>query len=519
MKKENIALIVILAIQLIVYIFMGVQKSYIHMDEAYSIGLTNYDKVEITDNEDFYGNWHNSAYYEDYLSISQEEVKDLKPVYENQKNDVHPPFYYLLLRIAYSFHLNEFSKWPGIILNIIIFICSNILIYKILTKIIKNKKIALLMCLVSGLVISSLESVTYIRMYALNSLILLAIAYLHILNYKKEELDIKNLILIGTATLIASLTHYYNIIYIGIIYLIYAIIYLKNKQYKNLRKYTLTMVIAAICSLAIFPYSIKHIFMGYRGQGVLETFKEPSKMISNLANYITILNEKVFNGTLWLIAIFLVGVCIFKLVKNKQITIKVQNEKLLLIIIPAIIYFLFVAVSSPYTEIRYIIPICNFIFIFVIYELYEVINKILKEERNSDILISIILILILVMPFKTNAKIDNLYLPRKEIVSQVTEKYGKNPTIYLFNSNQNRFLDDIYMFTKINESYILKVKDASREKVQEILQNKDISNGIMVWVNEGFEKEQYLEMIKNSNNFKNCEHIQRMNACDIYYIY
>jgi hypothetical protein len=519
MKKENIALIVILAIQLIVYIFMGVQKSYIHMDEAYSIGLTNYDKVEITDNENFYGNWHNSAYYEDYLSISQEEVKDLKPVYENQKNDVHPPFYYLLLRIAYSFHLNEFSKWPGIILNIIIFICSNILIYKILTKIIKNKKIALLMCLVSGLVISSLESVTYIRMYALNSFILLAIAYLHILNYKKEELDIKNLILIGTATLIASLTHYYNIIYIGIIYLIYAIIYLKNKQYKNLRKYTLTMVIAAICSLAIFPYSIKHIFMGYRGQGVLETFKEPSKMISNLANYITILNEKVFNGTLWLIAIFLVGVCIFKLVKNKQITIKVQNEKLLLIIIPAIIYFLFVAVSSPYTEIRYIIPVCNFIFIFVIYELYEVINKILKEERNSDILISIILILILVMPLKTNAKIDNLYLQRKEIVSQVTEKYEKIPTIYLFNSNQNRFLDDIYMFTKINESYILKVKDASTEKVQEILQNKDISNGIVVWVNEGFEKKQYLEMIKNSNNFKNCEHIQRMNACDIYYIY
>lgn len=519
MKKENIALIIILAIQLLVYIFLGVQKSYIHMDEAYSIGLTNYDKVEITDNEDFYGNWHNSAYYEDYLSISQEEVKNVKPVYENQKNDVHPPFYYLLLRIAYSFHLNEFSKWPGIILNIIFFICSNILIYKILTKIIKNKKIALLMCLVSGLVISSLESVTYIRMYALNSFILLAIAYLHILNYKKEELDIKNLILIGTATLIASLTHYYNIIYIGIIYLIYAIIYLKNKQYKNLRKYTLTMVIAAICSLAIFPYSIKHIFMGYRGQGVLETFKEPSKMISNLANYITILNEKVFNGTLWLIAIFLVGVCIFKLVKNKQITIKVQNEKLLLIIIPAIIYFLFVAVSSPYTEIRYIIPVCNFIFIFVIYELYEVINKVLKEERNSDILISIILILILVMPLKTNAKVDNLYLQRKEIVSQVTEKYGKIPTIYLFNSNQNRFLDDIYMFTKINESYILEVKDASTEKVQEILQNKDISNGIVVWVNEGFEKKQYLEMIKNSNNFKNCEHIQRMNACDIYYIY
>lgn len=230
MKKDKIALIVVLIIQIIVYVFMGIQKSYIHMDEAYSIGLTNYDKIEITNNEDFYGNWHGGEYYEDYISISKDELTNLKPVYENQKNDVHPPFYYLLLRVAYSMHLGSFSKWPGIILNIIIFIFLNILVYKITNILTENKKISLLICLASGLIISSIESVTYIRMYALNSFILLVIAYMHLLNYQKETINNKTLVLIGTITLIASLTHYYNVIYIAVIYIVYALIYIKNTK-------------------------------------------------------------------------------------------------------------------------------------------------------------------------------------------------------------------------------------------------------------------------------------------------
>ena len=90
------------------------------MDEAYSLGLASYDKVEIQDNLDFYNTWHNKEYYEDYLSVQEDEIGEYKQVYENQKNDVHPPFYYLLLKIVSNFSINKFSKWPGLILNIII---------------------------------------------------------------------------------------------------------------------------------------------------------------------------------------------------------------------------------------------------------------------------------------------------------------------------------------------------------------------------------------------------------------
>ena len=54
MKKGLIAIFLI--IQTIIYIIVGTQKEYIHIDEAYSYGLSNYDKIEIEDNEDFFNN-------------------------------------------------------------------------------------------------------------------------------------------------------------------------------------------------------------------------------------------------------------------------------------------------------------------------------------------------------------------------------------------------------------------------------------------------------------------------------
>ena len=121
-KKEILIISIILLIQTIIFAIVGVNKEYIHMDEAYSLGLANYDKVEIQESEDFYNQWHNGEYYEDYLAVQDKDVGQYKQVYENQKNDVHPPIYYLLLRIAMGFNINNYSKWPGIILNMIIYI-------------------------------------------------------------------------------------------------------------------------------------------------------------------------------------------------------------------------------------------------------------------------------------------------------------------------------------------------------------------------------------------------------------
>ena len=67
-KKEIILLVILLIIQTIIFVYVASNKPYLHIDEGYSFGLTNYEKVEIMDNEDFFDTWHTKEYFEDYLA-------------------------------------------------------------------------------------------------------------------------------------------------------------------------------------------------------------------------------------------------------------------------------------------------------------------------------------------------------------------------------------------------------------------------------------------------------------------
>ena len=79
-KKETILLVILLILQTIIFVYVASNKPYLHIDEGYSFGLTNYDKVEIMDNEDFFDTWHTKDYFEDYLAVQEDEKWDFTPV-------------------------------------------------------------------------------------------------------------------------------------------------------------------------------------------------------------------------------------------------------------------------------------------------------------------------------------------------------------------------------------------------------------------------------------------------------
>jgi len=236
-KREILIIAIVLIFQTIIFAIAGVNKEYIHMDEAYSLGLSNYDKVEIQDSEDFYNQWHNGEYYEDYLAVQDKDVGEYKQVYENQKNDVHPPIYYLLLRIAMGFSLNNYSKWPGIILNMIIYVFITIFMYFILQKLLNGKQYskekAIILAFISSITMASLTNAIYIRMYALSALNILITTYLHMKLLDSEKINIKLLIVIGVSALIGSLTHYYYLFYLAMLYITFAVKYIKNKKHPH----------------------------------------------------------------------------------------------------------------------------------------------------------------------------------------------------------------------------------------------------------------------------------------------
>lgn len=77
------------------------------------------------------------------------------------------------------------------------------------------------------------------------------------------------------------------------------------------------------------------------------------------------------------------------------------------------------------------------------------------------------------------------------------------PIIYVFNTKENRILDDLYLFTLVDKSIIIDVENY--DKIE-----KTESNFILI-CNNGVNEEK----IKSTINGK-IEYVQRMNACNIY---
>ena len=517
-KIETVLIAIVIVIQTIIFAITGANKEYIHMDEAYSLGLANYDKVEIQDSEDFYNQWHNGEYYEDYLAMQDKDIGQYKQVYENQKNDVHPPVYYLLLRIVMGFSINNYSKWPGIILNMIIYVFITIFMYLILKKLFDgkayNKEKSIILAFVSSIIMASLTNVIYIRMYALSTLNILVTTYLHMKLLDSDKINIKLLIGIGVSALIGSLTHYYYLFYLAMLYITFAIKYIKNKKYKELIYYTVTMGIAGILSLIIFPYSIQHMFFGYRGQGVISKLTNVPEFVKSIADYFAKVNKYAFNNLMTVIILAIAGFTIYKLIQKEKI-MKEKNKYINHILFSMLFYFVLVAVASPWIELRYIMPICGLIFVMVMFYFEQIVCKFTEKTNNIIIVVSIIIILIAPIVFKIEPEVA--FSDKKEIVSKLGNELNV-PTLYLFNSGHNRFLDDILLFSILDESYIAKDLDCTEENIQQILNGKDISKGIVVFINEGQENDPKLETILDATNLENCTYLKRLNACDVYYL-
>ncbi len=188
-------------------------------------------------------------------NIGQDETKII--VYENQKNDVHPPLYYLLLRIAMGFRTDSYSKWSGIILNIIIYIFITIFIYLIIKKLLegndKYKEKSAILALISSLTLSSINNAIYIRMYALATLNIVITTYLHLKLLDKKENSYKLLVAIGIFALVGSLTHYYYLFYLAMLFIMFVIKYVKEKNYKEMN---IVEVINNITKFSSFNISI-----------------------------------------------------------------------------------------------------------------------------------------------------------------------------------------------------------------------------------------------------------------------
>jgi hypothetical protein len=189
MKKRNItkfSLVFGITLFLVVLFLLTqmIDKNGFHIDEIYSYGLANSNYHPFPWEFD---TWLSGDYYQNYLTVAENEAFNYGSVYYNQTQDVHPPLYYFILHTISSLFPGMFSKWIGLSINLVIHISVFYVLYKLLDNIIENKWISLFGSVFWILSKGAIDSLLFIRMYPLLTLIQVFLIYISLRFYKKKS--------------------------------------------------------------------------------------------------------------------------------------------------------------------------------------------------------------------------------------------------------------------------------------------------------------------------------------------
>lgn len=180
--------LLVVALQLVTASFYMNSKQFMHIDEfycyqgAHNVLLHRYGEqgYYLHSNEEWRNTWH-----------TKEEFMELFEVRGDESILSHPPaewnsilktnnIYYILLNIVESFQSDPaMTKWSGFILNSIIFVLHQFVLYLIGWEVFRDKKKALLPMIIYGFSAGGITLMVYIRFYVLKSLMCLLIAYIH----------------------------------------------------------------------------------------------------------------------------------------------------------------------------------------------------------------------------------------------------------------------------------------------------------------------------------------------------
>lgn len=178
---------IIMVVQICLIIFWGCMKSNFHQDELYSFESAHYindqtpKNMYMHDTPMFSKNvWLNTGEFRKLLLVNDEStIFNDKPSSIADKFFKSEPYDILLNIFMYVFSYNSISKWPGILLNIIFYIISQLLIYKLVNRLSDNKKLALATIFLYGCSCISLSFAIYTRFYSYALMMISIAIYLH----------------------------------------------------------------------------------------------------------------------------------------------------------------------------------------------------------------------------------------------------------------------------------------------------------------------------------------------------
>ena len=354
--KKYIALILALILTSAVFFLFAGRKEGMFIDEIYSFGLANsYYAPYVTDLKD--GDLTDKVMTRqeliDYLSVGSDDRFAAGSVYYNQTRDVHPPLYYWLLNFVSSLNAGSFSMWTGLALNYVIYMLTLIVLYKLALLLFGSRVNAVCTVLLYGLSTIALSTALMIRMYMLLTLwsVLLSFLIAQLMRGKRTVLYP----LIGITVFAGLMTQYYFVFYAFFVCLAYDVYAAIKRDWRGMVMFSLAALCGAVCLLPAFPACLDQLFADalVSGGSAVDNLKSVWQYAERLntfrAESMHRMKAIVYAGLILAAAALVCCRRVAKAVREGA-----ASFDALVLVIPAVVSFLLIAVVSPVSEIRYI---------------------------------------------------------------------------------------------------------------------------------------------------------------------
>ena len=356
--KKYGAIILAFIMTAAVCLLFATRKQGMFIDEIYTYGLANSWRSPYL--SDLKGGTLSDQIFtwediQEYLTVGEDDRFAAGSVYYNQTRDVHPPLYYWGINFVSSLFEGSCSKWIGLSFNIVFYLLTLFVLCKTVLLLPGSLDNAAATAALYGVSVLGLSTVMMIRMYTLLTFFTVLFAYTVLKILRAPEK--KQLYFLLTAVIFCGMmTQYYFVFYAFFTCLAFDIYALIRKEYKVFFRFSLCAVLGVALMFAAFPASFRHLFVGngqvVGGSSVTEALKDTALYAEHIRKFREA-NEKL-KAVKYVCIAALACLAAF----SWKLPAAVREKKIpfdaLVILLPAPVTFLTVAVISPVQEHRYI---------------------------------------------------------------------------------------------------------------------------------------------------------------------
>lgn len=421
---------VLIVLQIIVILFWANEKAGFHHDEILTFQLSNDleqpEKLTISSKSDFLNQWHEAAYFVKVLPAQTGHVFDYAGVYEKQTHDVHPPLFYYGIHTLSSMFPGKFSKWLGIIPNIVYFIVTQIAIYAIGKRICKSEWFSLLLVAAYGFSTVAISSVIFIRMYALMTMWAVLAIYCHLRIYENCR-KLRWYMLAGICTFLGMNTQYYFVIFQFFVSACCFLWLICSRHYKNALAYAASISAGLGATIWYWPAIIKHIFSGYRGTQAFDNLIGEN---NRLSGFLLRIGNMMANGWAAAILFGLALLYVLALVcKNRNDT---ENDigriSLVTMLVTVCGYTLIVTRVAPYTDIRYMMAVLPLLVICVLWGFWDALIRLVQKPGTVAAVLAVFVFIITLSTYRER-RVEYLFQNWKAETNAVEQYRNSNAVV------------------------------------------------------------------------------------------